>query len=205
MIFRDFAERLLGSKVKLRMLKHLLVGHPHAGLLPSSERELAKLCGVSNAAVNKAFRDFYELGLVSPMSVGGSNVWRLNDKSYAYWVLAAPLAGELLRQSPLALLESEIREALASDYNAGRVKEAVIYGSIANGTEKSSSDIDLLLLIDSKKSEKRIRKAVEALDSKCSGLFGNMISPYFLVYSTLDSQPDWVKKALSTGIKVMFI
>ena len=205
MIFRDFAERLLGSKVKVKMLKYLLPVTPFSAPLSTSERELARLCGVSNAAVNHAFRDFYDLGLVGPMSVGGSNVWQLKVKSHAFEVLSKPLADELLRRSALARLESEIRLILSGEVNAGRLRQAVIYGSIAEGKEKDDSDIDLLLLIDSKKSEDKVRPAVEELDAKCRELFGNVVSPYFIVYGTLDSQPAWVKKVLSTGIKVMMV
>ncbi len=65
MQFRDFAENLLASKVKIKPLR-VLLGEETI----TSERELAKLIGVSHGAVNKAMKDFYELNLVVPLRAG---------------------------------------------------------------------------------------------------------------------------------------
>jgi predicted transcriptional regulator len=78
MQFHDFAETLLGSKVKVKLLRHLLT---EGGI--SSEREAAKIFGVSHSAVNKVLEEFYELNLIMPTSVGNVKVWVLNKSSFA--------------------------------------------------------------------------------------------------------------------------
>src|SRR3989338_5794492 len=79
MQFKDFAESLLGSKVKIKILRILLSEETI-----TSERELAKMLGVSHGAVNKAMKDFYELNLVSPLRIGNVNAWQLNKDSLAF-------------------------------------------------------------------------------------------------------------------------
>lgn len=79
MQFRNFAENLLGSKVKIKVLKYLL-----SEATITSEREISRLIGLSPGAVNKTLKEFQNLNLINPMKVGNITTWRLNKESYAY-------------------------------------------------------------------------------------------------------------------------
>lgn len=204
MIFRDFAERLLGSKVKLRLLNHLLAPYSDgaSGMpLPASEREFAALVDISHTAVGKAFEEFYAVNLVRPINVGSSKMWVINSESYAFELLTHYPLTELFRQPPLLRLESLIRKAFSKHLEV--VESAVIYGSIAKKTEMPSSDIDLMLLVKTSNASKLLQNEIEALDKTSRKLFGNMISVKLAPADFSEVQPEWLSNALDTGINVM--
>ena len=163
MQFKDFAESLLGSKVKIKILRILLSEETI-----TSERELAKMLGVSHGAVNKAMKDFYELNLVSPLRVGNVNAWQINKDSFAYTWLGKKLF------SPLEELKVEIKSKLA---HLGAVKKIMIYGSIANGKELPNSDIDIFILVRKEEDKKNILPNISELTNICIKKFGNKVSP----------------------------
>ena len=135
MKFRDFAECLLGSKVKVKLIRYLL----SRGAI-TSEREIASLIGVSHNAVNKILKEFYELNLISPLRVGTATVWNINKDSYAFQVVSK-LGGIV---TPLEDLESKI----IKQYDLVKpIKRVVIFGSLVEGEELPNSDIDLFVLI----------------------------------------------------------
>ncbi len=116
MKFHGFPELVLGSKVKLRVLLYLLSED-----VPTSERELSRIIGVSHAAVNKVIKIFYDTNLVMPMRIGNANVWKLNVESYAFRALTN--LEHLAKNPPLKELQNEIFEHFNS-YQS--VKSAVI-------------------------------------------------------------------------------
>ncbi len=205
MIFKDFTERLLGSRVKLRLLNHFLAPYADSQngispLMPASEREFAALVGISHTAVGKAFEDFYVVNLVRPISAGTSKLWVINNESYAFELLTRVPLTEMFRLPPLLKLESLIRQTFSKYPNI--VDLAVIYGSIAKRTEMPSSDIDLMLLVKNPRASKILQNEIEEFDRICRKLFGNTVSVRF-VSSNLHGQPEWIRGALDAGIKVM--
>ncbi len=166
MQFRNLAENLLGSKVKVKLVRYLLLEEAI-----TSEREIAKLIGVSHAAVNKALKELHEQNLVVPLRVGNSMVWQLNKQSYAYQLLQSfPL---LLKQTPISRLIIQIKASLG---HLKYVKKSVIYGSIALSTELPNSDIDLFVLVESEKDRKDVIPSLSSLNESCMRMFGNGLS-----------------------------
>lgn len=163
MKFRGFAESLLGSKVKVKILHYVLKEETIA-----SERELAELIGVSHGAVNKAMKDFQDLNLVMPLRIGNVIAWQINRESFAYTFLSKDLF------SPIEKLKQEIKTHLE---HLGAVKKAVIYGSLAEGRELSNSDIDMFILVEKEEHKKPILPNISDLTNRCIRLFGNKISP----------------------------
>jgi len=174
MIFRDFAENLLGSRIKVKILTHLLREE-----LPNSERELSRLLGVSNTAIHKAMLDFQDLNLVSPWVVGGANLWRLNTESYAYKVIAGTQIEGL---TSLALLSKRpplrhVRVRLAEELSHYEVK-VYIFGSVAKGEEEAGSDIDVFVEVGTEEKKKAVIKGLDKLKDEFVRLFGNQLRPY---------------------------
>lgn len=163
MRFRGFAESLLGSKVKVKILRYILREETI-----TSERELAEIIGVSHGAVNKAMKDFQDLNLVIPFRIGNVISWQVNRESFAYTFIPKELF------SPIDRLKQEIKTHLE---HLGTVKKVVIYGSIAEGRELSNSDIDLFILVEKEENKKTILPNVADITNKCVRLFGNKISP----------------------------
>lgn len=201
MIFRDFAARLAGSRVKLLLLPHLIQKYAdgtYHGAPPASERELGRIIGVSHVAVNKAFKDFFDLNLVNPRKMGNVNIWDAIEQSYAFKVLATVPLIEATRASPIEKLKQLISEKL-SDITG--VDKVVIYGSVASATEGTFSDIDLLIVIKEKRVKEKLEVRLDELEKRCSALFGNLLSPHFVVSGA--SQPAWVSSAIDKGIRVL--
>jgi len=194
MIFHNFPEAAVGSKVKTKVLLYLL-----SEGLPTSEREIARLLGISHMAVSKAMKSFYGINLVSPLKVGNALVWKVNEESYAYSALKDLKV--LATRTPLQQLKNEIKSAFGA-YTS--VKKVVLYGSIAGEKELPDSDIDLLILVEDERSKKNVLDAASKLSEKCLRLFGNRLSP--LVLTGKDAKSGANKRILESaesGIVVM--
>jgi len=193
MQFRNFAENLLGSKVKIKLIRYLLSEEAI-----TSEREIAKLIGVSHSAVNKALNELHEQNLIAPTRVGNVMIWHINRESYAYQLLQSFTL--LLKQMPFDRLKTEITAGL--NYLA-YVKKAVIYGSVALGTELPNSDIDLFILVKSEKDRKHILPLLSPLNGKCLRMFGNILSPNISTHKELsESKNKKFLESVKNGIVV---
>ncbi len=188
MIFRNFLENMYGSVVQVKAVAYLLEEN-----VPTSEREMAKILNVSHVAVNRAFKRLQDLNLASPSRVGSSTVWELNKKSYAYAALDLKFYASC---KPMVHLKQKIKAALG-----GHVKSAIIFGSVAEGKESPSSDIDLLI-IPAVARGKRIAEICDRLASDCLVEYGNRLSPSILSEKELERKPE-IKKASEKGIVVL--
>jgi predicted nucleotidyltransferase len=104
-----------------------LVTHP---------RELARRLGHPSQVVGRELQRLEEAGILASESVGRARRYRVNAAS----PIAADVRGLVLRTIGA---EALIRAALGG---VAGIEEAWIFGSHARGTERSSSDIDLLLI-----------------------------------------------------------
>jgi len=200
MQFRDFAENLLGSKVKIKVLRKLLTEE----FLPS-ERELAKIIGISYTAVSRALKDFHELNLVSPLRIGNAMTWRLNDKSYACEFLVNVAAS--MQMSPLEHLKKTLQERLIELRKNEKVKiiKAIIFGSVAEGREMPDSDIDLFILMQSEEERNRLLDSTfPVVGLMIQETYGNKLSPQ--IFTMMDYTDPKNKKFLENvekGIMVL--
>lgn len=129
----------------LSVARHLL-GHTRAAVLgtlllhPETSlhvRELARLTGASAGSLHRELRALAELGLLLRQEVGHQVHYRANEASPVF----AELAGLLRKTSGLA---DVLREALLPLQR--KVSLAFVYGSVAAGTERPGSDVDLMVL-----------------------------------------------------------
>jgi predicted nucleotidyltransferase len=104
-----------------------LVTHP---------RELARRLGHPSQVVGRELQRLEEAGILASESIGRARRYRVNAAS----PIAADVRGLVLRTIGA---EALIRAALGG---VAGIEEAWIFGSHARGTERSSSDIDLLLI-----------------------------------------------------------
>jgi predicted nucleotidyltransferase len=127
-------------------LIHYLLGQTRASTLgalllhPESSlhvRELARLTGAAPGSLHRELRALADLGLLLRQEVGRQVHYRANTHSPVF----PELAGLLKKTAGLA---DVLADALAP---LGRkVKLAFVYGSIAAGTERAGSDVDLMVL-----------------------------------------------------------
>ena len=126
------AHHLLGQ-TRAAALSALLL-HPESSL---HVRELARLTGASAGSLHRELRALANLGLLLRQEVGRQVHYRANPDSPIFQELAG-----LLRKT--AGVADVLREALLP---LGRkLRLAFIYGSVASGTERSTSDVDVMVL-----------------------------------------------------------
>jgi len=166
MQFHDLVEMLLGSKVKVKVLRTLERYREKEFTI----RELAKFLGVSHTGIKKVVDELEKTNVLRVRTVGRSYAFRLNMNSYA-----AKIVGKTFEMESGALSElgDVIREKLKSRF----VTSAALYGSVVEGKETSRSDIDLLIITNQRE---KVEEIVAELQNDVSERFGNSISAYYI-------------------------
>lgn len=143
---------LLTSSTRAKLLT-LLFTHPTEEFYL---RELHRRSGQSLHAVQHEVARLERLGLVVVNQRGRQKFFRANDQH--------PLFADLKRiVYKTAALGDVLRDALRG---AKGIEAAFIYGSVARGRERPTSDIDLMVIGDADSDElhRALRQAEEALD-----------------------------------------
>lgn len=141
--------------------------------------ELIRMVAGGTGAVHRQLERLVEAGLVTVTRVGNQKHYQANAES--------PVFDELhgLAVKTVGLVEP-LRVALAP--HAGRIRAAFIYGSVANGTDRAGSDIDLMILSDSLRHDEVFTALTEA-----EAAIGRPVNP------TLMSPRSWRAKRAKKG------
>jgi predicted nucleotidyltransferase len=123
----------LFSDSQTRLLRWLF-GQPHRGF---HTNELLRLTGLGSASLQRELNKLAEAGLVSSDRVGNLRRFQANMASPVYEELVA-LTKKTLGIQPL------LQEALIPV--APKLELAIIYGSVAKGSDHANSDIDVMLV-----------------------------------------------------------
>lgn len=158
-----YLEDVLGSPIKIRLLRFLFK-FPQRGF---GIRELARFLKVNHRPIAEAVQGFRDNNLVTLRFAGRTKLVYLNQESFLSQHLKPIFSEEI--NSPDFLVQF-IRQNLP----LRKIELCALFGSIAQGTEKPSSDIDLLIITSRKK---EIVPAVDALREKVLHFFGNSLSP----------------------------
>lgn len=124
---------LLFSSYRRQVLGLLLL-RPEDGL---HVREISRLTGVPAGSLHRELRSLTEAGLLLREPKGNQVYYRANRACPIYLELA-----EIFRKT--AGLADLLREALAP--LAGRIMAAFVFGSLAQGTERAASDVDVFVI-----------------------------------------------------------
>jgi predicted nucleotidyltransferase len=124
---------VLFNKARQRVLG-LLFGRPQQSFYLN---ELVRLAGVGKGSVKRELDGMLSAGLLTVTRIGNQNHYQANPRS--------PIFNELkgIAQKSFGLMDilSSALEPLLDE-----VELALVYGSVAKGTEHAESDIDLLLV-----------------------------------------------------------
>ncbi|MBI5252811.1 MAG: nucleotidyltransferase domain-containing protein [Euryarchaeota archaeon] len=181
MLFRRYLEMLLGSKVKVKVLRTLWKHKEKEFTI----RELGSFLKISHMGIRKVLADLERANAVKIMAVGRSHTIKLNKEGYAAAIvekifkLEEETLGELLKmlKKRLCILE---------------VKSAALFGSVARGEESPLSDIDVFILTNEREKTER---AVLQLQREVALKFGNALAPYYL------SEDEFVKKKDTPAVR----
>jgi predicted nucleotidyltransferase len=132
---REALADALFTPVQQRVLG-LLFGQPERRY---QSAELIRLAEAGTGAVHRLMTRLAASGLVSTTSVGNQKFYQANPES--------PVFGELCGMIQKTVgLAGPLQAALAP--LANRITAAFVYGSIAKGVDRATSDIDLMVIAD---------------------------------------------------------
>ena len=166
MIFHEKVQNLIDSKSKLKILAYFF----SAPEVEMSERELARVLGISNFSVNELMKLFEKYNLVQKSRLGRSTIWRLKRGSY-YSEILGKILERITTLSPL----EHLRGLVLSTYPLEKILEIYLYGSVAEGRESYNSDIDLFVVVKSRADVKEVERASDMLRNSCLALYGNSV------------------------------
>lgn len=135
--------------------------------------ELARRMGVPSSSLQRELQELSDVGILKTHRQGRMAYFQPNTDSPLY----PDLRGLLLKTAGLVDVLADALKPLA-----GHVRLAFVYGSMANGKERSDSDVDLMVVGDASPASLALplRRAREAL--------GREINP------TVYSQAEYVRK-----------
>ena len=125
----------LFSRVQQRVLG-LLFGQPDRRF---QSAELIRLAASGTGAVHRQLGRLADVGLVTVTRIGNQKHYQANRESSVFEELNGLVVKTVGMAEPL-------RQALRA--KARDIRAAFIYGSVAKGTEKAGSDVDLLVISD---------------------------------------------------------
>lgn len=138
MALHDYMDGVLGSKASLRVLRTLV---RYEGKV-FTVRELARTSALSHPEVSLVVKNLERRGMVKLQPVGRAYQVILNEENYVLKSIVEPMIGA--EKNTLNSLVSTIRPF----FKKAGVTSAVIYGSVAKGVEKETSDVDVLIVAD---------------------------------------------------------
>jgi len=163
----DYTTEVLGSKASLRVLKTLLQFRGKIFTI----RELARTAGLSHPETSKVVKGLEKRGIVKLQPVGKAHQVSLNEESYILKSVVEPIF-----KAEKGTLSSLI-SAIKPFFEDKRISSVAIFGSVAKGLEKVTSDIDLLVIAEDKEfANARVSRANMSSVSK----FGFALSPLIM-------------------------
>jgi predicted nucleotidyltransferase/DNA-binding HxlR family transcriptional regulator len=165
MRFHETLEDILGSKIKIRILR---LFYRTRGSYTG--REIAKLVEFSQDATQRALNDLTRHGLLKRDYVGTSYNYHLNEDHM--------LTGKVVNKAFFAE-QNSIREIVRifKEQLGEEFQEAVIFGSVATKKERPDSDIDILIVVRNNTNLDSIEDQVNEAANLATAASGNPVMP----------------------------
>lgn len=168
MKFKDTLENLLAQKSKIKILRFLLKSK-----LELTGREVARSIKMDHKTCHHSLRELSQQGVILLNHTGGGVLYKINDKNLLVKELLIPLFDKekkLLRTMSRSLI-NKLKTPMIS---------VILFGSLIRGTERPTSDVDLLIVVSNKERKEAIKTALSQIEFDFICGFGNMLSPIIL-------------------------
>ncbi len=175
MKFHNTLEELFASKVKIAVMK-LMCLNPEKKY---SGREIARLLNISASRVSEVLKLFRKNAVVQREMVGRASQWSLNKESIVVEEVSSLINVE---RKIYMELKSKIYETFTREKS---ILKVVLYGSVARKKEKPESDIDVFILVATKKDKELAAELVGKLNKYLLPRYGNVIS------ESIYSEREW--------------
>jgi predicted nucleotidyltransferase/biotin operon repressor len=162
MMFSGVLDVVLGQRSKVRLLRLLLRSH---GQLTG--REIARQTGLSQRTCHTSLRGLERQGIVLRSRAGTAHLYRLNEEHV--------LVTDVL--VPAFRTETDLVQKYADAARLGLkipVESVILYGSVARGTERPGSDVDLMFIVRDAKVAEKGRMLLGPLAASLARRFGSV-------------------------------
>ncbi len=150
MISQNVLESIFGSPAKIRILRVLSVSPQ-----PLSGRQVGDLSRLSHRGAILALKSLVELGAVRQRRVGAAYQYSLSRGNMAVETIIAPsLKAE-------ASMLDDLKRNITAQFR-GKAVSLTLYGSLARGTGKRGSDIDVLAVARDERRKKELEDKATA-------------------------------------------
>ncbi|MDD5657419.1 MAG: nucleotidyltransferase domain-containing protein [Elusimicrobia bacterium] len=147
-----------------------------------SGREIARKTGLSAPACHETLKKLDARGLVFFRRVSNVHLYRINPENYLVRnVFAHQFEAEAAMPKKVAAL---VKKFLV-DSPRTDILAIVLFGSMARGTQRLGSDLDLLIVLPAKTGVKALESRVERLRDLLFKRFSIPLSPYIQTLSEL--------------------
>ncbi len=185
---------MLDSKTKLKIIKFLLT---HEASM--SEREIASILKVSHMSINRTMRELAEMNFVNFVIIGKAHLWRVNRKSYTFKVLSELIKGISGIKEPL----EDLKKTILGNLPKSLIKKVVLFGSIAKGSERINSDIDVFVLVKDMRRKKEMESSINKLSNVCFEVYGNRLAIYILTEQEMRQKKNLrIISEINNGIQI---
>jgi predicted nucleotidyltransferase len=147
-----------------------------------SGREIARKVGLSAPACHETLKKLDARGLVELRRVSNVHLYKINSENYLVRSVFA-LQFEAEAAMP-KLIAAAVKKSLV-DSSKSDIVSIVLFGSMARGTERLGSDLDLLVVVPAKESVKALEPRIERLRTLLFKRFSMPLSPYVQTLSEL--------------------
>ena len=185
MKLHNLLDDMLDSKSKVRILR-LLFRFPEREF---TEREIARMIKMSPNTVNLALNNLRKTNVFVYKRLGRTHSYRCDADSVLFPLFKMLFGQERqMRDELLTLLKKELEG----------VGTCILFGSFARYEEKFDSDLDILIVTDSKE---KAQGKIESLAQELLLRYSITLMPMLLSYRefTEKRQKGFVKEALSEG------
>lgn len=192
MMFHNVLEAAFGSPAKVRILRALFVSPQ-----PVSGRQVGELARLSHRGAIHALESLVELGAVQQRRVG---------KAYQYSLVRNNAVVEKIIR-PCIEAETSLIGDLKQDIKARFGRAAInltLYGSLARGTEKRGSDIDVLAVARSGSIKLRLERKAVSLTPYFRQRYNALLSLHCFTQSELKDKKalPFIKAVLKEGAAI---
>lgn len=150
MISQNVLESIFGSPAKIRILRVL-----SASPQPLSGRQVGELSRLSHRGAIQALESLVELGAVRQRRVGAAYQYSLSHGNMAVETIIAPSL-----KAEASMLDDLKRNIMVQF--SGKAVSLTLYGSLARGTGKRGSDIDVLAVARDERKKKELEEKAAA-------------------------------------------
>jgi predicted nucleotidyltransferase len=162
-------DELLRGKGTLHVLR-TFCRHPETSF---NAPQLAKLGKISISHVQSALVTLEGQGLVNRTVAGRTHLWSIERGNALLPALRALFDAE-------GRLDQGLFRDLANGLRAAPIRRAVVFGSVARGDERGSSDVDLLVEMKSERDRERAWDYLLPLTSKIRVKYGLNLAPILI-------------------------